>query len=112
MTISIDLTRDWRWGIDNSPAPDCPNPAYIDTHCGSYYFTQGWGCPLRDITPELVLMVVDYLNYYGFTVSHSETVWEIYQRALAERPNSIVCFNTYSRRVRPRSVPFYQSNAS
>jgi hypothetical protein len=98
MTRSIDLTRDWRWGIESSTATDEPNSAYIDTHCGSYYFTRGWGCSLRDITPNLVKTVVDYLNDYGFTISYRDTVWQIYQQAILERPHPLFCLTDYRRR--------------
>jgi hypothetical protein len=98
MTATIDLTRDWRWGIDEPKSSDAPNPAYIDTHCGSYYFSCGWGCSLREITPQMVKTVVEYLNYYGFTHSYSDTVWQVYQQALQENPHAVFCLTDYRRR--------------
>jgi hypothetical protein len=86
MTKLGQISQTWDWGIDTSRATEGKiAAAVIQAPFGDYYFTRGWGCSISQITPELLMAVVDYMNYYGFTSSSGDTVWDIYQQARCDR---------------------------
>jgi hypothetical protein len=80
-------SQNWHWGTDGTVASDeTIAPDFIHTPFGQYHFTRGWGCSLDRVTRDLVEVVVNYMNYYGFTTSYRDTVWDLYQQARRYRP--------------------------